>query len=421
MRFAYNGSMKKFLIRLLILLVLVAALLYGGLRYLAHGVKASPHAYARTGLVREAAADSRLTKVLPLVLSQRELDRYLAEEALPETAPYTVVADMDPRTIQNATEQDAAGGKGENGQKADDAMRTGDGTAAAGDDPAATKNDDSAATEWTEEEIARAMEGYTDESGKLFLRMTDHTQDGITVYKITSPNYLGDVMLIDDASRISLQTKGAYGGGGGVAIGAIADRHGAVAALNGGGFDDPEGKGDGGTPEGYVISGGQIVYGGGAGAYHMVGFNRDNELVIGVMGPGAAIGAGVRDAICVQPWYGPTLIVNGEPRDLRAMTDTLDARTAMGQRADGTVVFATVNGRQGNSPGANFPDMVELMMFLECENASCLDGGASTQMYYQGEYLNVSPTYYGQRRVGNAFLVAPAAGEAEAAGETEGN
>ena len=50
------------------------------------------------------------------------------------------------------------------------------------------------------------------------------------------------------------------------------------------------------------------------------------------------------------------------------------------------------------------------MMFLDCVNASCLDGGASTQMYYKGEYLNVSPTYYGQRRVGNAFIVAPAAG-----------
>ncbi|MBR5970140.1 MAG: phosphodiester glycosidase family protein, partial [Lachnospiraceae bacterium] len=176
------------------------------------------------------------------------------------------------------------------------------------------------------------------------------------------------------------------------------------------GFDDPEGKGDGGTPEGYVISNGAVIYGGAAGAYHMVGFDKENNLVIRVMTPGGAIGAGVRDAICVQPWYGPTLIVDGEPRDLRVMTDTLDARTAMGQRADGTVVFATVNGRQGNSPGANFPDMVELMMFLDCVNASCLDGGASTQMYYKGEYLNLSPTYYGQRRVGNAFLVAPTAG-----------
>ncbi|MBQ6735036.1 MAG: phosphodiester glycosidase family protein [Lachnospiraceae bacterium] len=382
--------MKKFLVRLLILIVVVAALLYGGLRYLAGSVKASPHAYAKKEFIREMAQDARISKVLPLALSRRELDGYLKEEALPEDLPYTLV-----------TEAGTPGGG---------ATPAAAGTAE--DDPPAVQSAAPADSARTEEELTRAREGYTDENGKIFLQLTEQAEDGITVFRVSGPSYLGNVMLIDDASRISLQTKGAYGGGGGSAIGPIADRHGAVAALNGGGFDDPEGKGDGGTPEGYVISNGAIVYGGGAGAYHMVGFNKENKLVIGVMGPGAAIGAGVRDAICLQPWYGPTLIVNGEPRDLRMMTDTLDARTAMGQRADGTVVFATVNGRQGNSQGANFPDMVELMMFLDCENASCLDGGASTQMYYRGEYLNVSPTYYGQRRVGNAFLVAPvAAGE----------
>ena len=387
---SYNGCMKKFLVRLLILIVVVAALLYGGLRYLAGSVKASPHAYAKKEFIREMAQDARISKVLPLALSRRELDGYLKEEALPEDLPYTLV-----------TEAGTPGGG---------ATPAAAGTAE--DDPPAVQSAAPADSARTEEELTRAREGYTDENGKIFLQLTEQAEDGITVFRVSGPSYLGNVMLIDDASRISLQTKGAYGGGGGSAIGPIADRHGAVAALNGGGFDDPEGKGDGGTPEGYVISNGAIVYGGGAGAYHMVGFNKENKLVIGVMGPGAAIGAGVRDAICLQPWYGPTLIVNGEPRDLRMMTDTLDARTAMGQRADGTVVFATVNGRQGNSQGANFPDMVELMMFLDCENASCLDGGASTQMYYRGEYLNVSPTYYGQRRVGNAFLVAPvAAGE----------
>ena len=391
--------MKKFLVRLLILIVVVAALLYGGLRYLAGSVKASPHAYAKKELIREMARDARIAKVLPLAMSQRELDGYLKEEKLPEDLPYTFVTGEETPEGGAAEGTPAAAGTAE-------------------DDPPAVLSAASADSGWTEEEKARAREGYTDENGKIFLQLTEQAEDGITVFRVSGPSYLGNVMLIEDASRISLQTKGAYGGGGGSAIGPIADRYGAVAALNGGGFDDPEGKGDGGTPEGYVISNGTIVYGGGAGAYHMVGFNKENKLVIGVMGPGAAISAGVRDAICLQPWYGPTLIVNGEPRDLRAMTDTLDARTAMGQRADGTVVFATVNGRQGNSQGANFPDMVELMMFLDCENASCLDGGASTQMYYRGEYLNVSPTYYGQRRVGNAFLVAPVPGAADAeAGE----
>ena len=256
--------MKKFLVRLLILIVVVAALLYGGLRYLAGSVKASPHAYAKKEFIREMAQDARISKVLPLALSRRELDGYLKEEALPEDLPYTLV-----------TEAGTPGGG---------ATPAAAGTAE--DDPPAVQSAAPADSARTEEELTRAREGYTDENGKIFLQLTEQAEDGITVFRVSGPSYLGNVMLIDDASRISLQTKGAYGGGGGSAIGPIADRHGAVAALNGGGFDDPEGKGDGGTPEGYVISNGAIVYGGGAGAYHMVGFNKENKLVIGVMGPG---------------------------------------------------------------------------------------------------------------------------------------
>ncbi len=59
-------------------------------------------------------------------------------------------------------------------------------------------------------------------------------------------------------------------------------------------------------------------------------------------------------------------------------------RTAVGERADGSVVFYTVDGRQtGYSKGLKISEVAERLKELGCVNANLLDGGGSTNLHAQ--------------------------------------
>ena len=56
-------------------------------------------------------------------------------------------------------------------------------------------------------------------------------------------------------------------------------------------------------------------------------------------------------------------------------------RTAVGQRADGSLVFYTIDGRKsGHSIGASMSQVAARLIELGCETALCLDGGGSTTL-----------------------------------------
>jgi hypothetical protein len=68
------------------------------------------------------------------------------------------------------------------------------------------------------------------------------------------------------------------------------------------------------------------------------------------------------------------------------METTFNARTVIGQRADGTIIFLCIDGRQAGSIGATYADAMELIATLGAVNACNLDGGASTVMTYRDTY-----------------------------------
>ena len=56
-------------------------------------------------------------------------------------------------------------------------------------------------------------------------------------------------------------------------------------------------------------------------------------------------------------------------------------RTAVGQRADGTLIFYTIDGRRsGYSIGASLAQVGERLVELGCQTVLCLDGGGSTNL-----------------------------------------
>jgi hypothetical protein len=82
-------------------------------------------------------------------------------------------------------------------------------------------------------------------------------------------------------------------------------------------------------------------------------------------------------------------------------------RTAAGVRADGTLVFVTVDGRQPEtSVGMSIPELTDLMLELGCVSAVNLDGGGSTTMVIDGQVVN-SPSGSSPRPNGDAILLFP--------------
>ena len=72
-----------------------------------------------------------------------------------------------------------------------------------------------------------------------------------------------------------------------------------------------------------------------------------------------------------------SLVENGSV--VSGLSNSASPRTAIGQKADGTLVFYTIDGRKsGHSIGASLNQLAQRMVELGCVTALCLDGGGST-------------------------------------------
>ena len=230
------------------------------------------------------------------------------------------------------------------------------------------------------------------------------SEDGIEFYDVTGGTYKGYMMVVQDPSRVSVGVcRDRFNGERGKQLKDIAARYDAVAAINGGGFEDAGGVGNGGTPIGLVVSEGQLKHNGNPGKYNItVGFNQDNIMIIGQkMSVEEAKEKDLRDAIT----FGPALIVNGEPANASGLSSGLNPRTAIGQRSDGAVLMLVIDGRQASSLGATYADLISIMLDFGAVNAVNMDGGSSSLLYYKGVYVNKGVVLTGSRNIPTAFIV----------------
>lgn len=224
----------------------------------------------------------------------------------------------------------------------------------------------------------------------------------IEIINITGSTYKGLLAVVNDPARVTVGVSGPFGSEHkGKTVKELAEKYNAVLAINGGGFEDANGMGNGGTPIGIVISEGKIVYGSENKTYELIGFDNNNKLIIGSMTGKTALEKGVRDALS----FGPLLIVNGVPSKIKGSGSGLNPRTAIGQRKDGSILLLTIDGRQANSLGASFEDIINIMTKYGAVNAANLDGGSSTLMYYNGKYINNCASLYGPRKMPTGIIV----------------
>ncbi|MBP5208952.1 MAG: phosphodiester glycosidase family protein [Clostridia bacterium] len=209
--------------------------------------------------------------------------------------------------------------------------------------------------------------------------------DGLEIHDVSGPTFYGKMMIVYDPSRLFVGVSGDYSKGDpGRTIYQITKSYGATAALNGGGFEDRNGTGDGGIPIGLVITEGKLVWGNKSTSYEVIGFNRDNVFIVGTMTGQQALDAGIRDAIA----FGPVLVMNGKASTVKGAGSGLNPRSAIGQRADGAVLLLAIDGRRPDSLGATYADLIDIMLEFGAVNAANLDGGNSTGLVYKGSLVN---------------------------------
>ena len=226
--------------------------------------------------------------------------------------------------------------------------------------------------------------------------------DKLEIIKVKGSTFKGILAIVHDPSRVTIGVSGPYGPSySGKTVEDMAKSYNAVLATNGGGFEDTGGMGNGGTPIGIVISEGKIVYGSASKTYELIGFDNDNKLVVGNMTGAEALNRGVRDALS----FGPILIVNGKAAKINGTGGGLNPRTAIGQREDGAVLLLVIDGRQANSLGASYEDVMNVLLEYGAINGANLDGGSSSLLYYEGKYINNSSSLVGAREMPTSIIV----------------
>lgn len=232
-------------------------------------------------------------------------------------------------------------------------------------------------------------------------------QADIEVVEISGRTFYGTLLIVKDPSKVSLASIYPWKEQG-VTLDKLVKDSGAVAGINGGLYNS--GNNSGGKPYGIVVAGGEIQLNepqSFAGLV-LIGFDEDNILqIIDVDGMTAAQTEAlikekrIRDAVTFQEEatdknnHFVKLVINGNARELNGAGSGLNPRTAIGQRADGSVLMLVTDGRgKAGHLGASASDLISVMMEYGAVNAANLDGGSSSCMYHDGEYLMTSVTFY---------------------------
>lgn len=233
--------------------------------------------------------------------------------------------------------------------------------------------------------------GYTDEDG-----------DGLVLVTVPGETYTAYMLIVKDPTRVVLGCRPDRIGNKGYTLDDFAAQFDAVAGTNAGGFEDYNGEGNGSTPDSVIVHDGEIICGYFGIGNGFVGIDADGILQVDF----GSVGELTERGIVEGAGFGPVLVSDGEIVDAEKLSESnLNPRTAIGQRADGAILLLVIDGRQPNSLGGSFLDEAELMLDFGAVTANNLDGGSSSLMWYDGEFINNKAHVIGVRCMPSSFLV----------------
>ena len=225
------------------------------------------------------------------------------------------------------------------------------------------------------------------------------------VMQISDPSR---VRLAPSSPQLSMDTPGKT-------IREVMAQEQAVAAFSAGTYFDDGSTTDavGSVPCGLLIAGGEVLWddlGELAPDAGFVGLTEDNILIVAsTMTREEAESLGIRDGCAA----GPVLMVNGKTNEEVYETNSgYRPRIAMGQQADGTLVVLCADGRNPESLGASWADMIDILESYDVINACGLSSGSAvslyTTQYLRPKQLNAAATLGSRQSYLPAFWVVTA-------------
>lgn len=211
----------------------------------------------------------------------------------------------------------------------------------------------------------------------------------IELYKVNPGTYKGYAMKVKLKSPDAMKmTLGKDMLGGAETTLKAAQRHGAVAGINAGGFADSQGKRyplSTTVLEGKYVTGFEPSYK----DLFFVGLNRSGKLIGGKFRNKA-------DLDRLQPSFGasfvPMLLNNGVKTTIPSkwLTSPLRApRTVIGNYKDDQLIILVIDGRDENgSSGATLTELQNKLLNMGVQDAYNLDGGGSSSLVVNGEVIN---------------------------------
>ncbi len=218
--------------------------------------------------------------------------------------------------------------------------------------------------------------------------------DGVRLDFVQGSTFRAYITTVRDPSRVFVGVADGLGSAArGMTIFTIAEKYDALVCTNAGEYPD-NGSSTGNQPIGVTFSQGKCVWEDWSTDRTFIGIDVNDRLVVSEgMTRARAEELQVRDGVCFQ--WGNVLITNEDGKVQAHYSEGnvgAAQRTALGQRADGTIVMAVTDGRSASSIGASRNDIINLMLSQGCVVAGMLDGGTSTLMFYEN-YLEL----YGEK------------------------
>ena len=240
------------------------------------------------------------------------------------------------------------------------------------------------------------------------VKVENKNDNNIERYDVSGNKYKGYILIINDPTRVKVGYSSKLGEEGQLTSDIAKDNN-AIAAINGGGFTDEAAgskwTGTGANPAGVIMSNGNIVYDGIKNENEkrqVVAITKSGKLMVGSYSIKKMKDIGVNEAVS----FGPAMIVNGQKTITKGNGGWgIAPRTAIAQRKDGAIILLVIDGRQVNSLGATLREVQDLLYNYGAYNATNLDGGSSSTMFYDDEIINNPCDSLGERSVPSIIYV----------------
>ena len=245
--------------------------------------------------------------------------------------------------------------------------------------------DDALKTSINGEEYTPVVTGKSYDDGNIFIKIR-------TGRWLDTTLYIADVRIKDPSLMKTGLAGESFGRNLAENTSSIAERHGAVFAINGDYY--------GFRASGYVMRNGFLYR-----SESNTNYPYGEDLVIWkdgsfeIMEEGAFTAEELEEQGAYQIFsFGPALVNHGEIKVVEdeevERAQITNPRTAIGMVEPLHYIMVVSDGRTEESIGLSLYELGELMQRLGCDCAYNLDGGGSSTMWFNGEVLN-KPTTYG--------------------------